>query len=80
MARVARELRQDLTAAQERDPAARGLGRGNGACVIPRGRAAARLGADLFGRRLALAAAVQAAASVMSLLVRYRRPFSSRRW
>ncbi len=27
MARVARELRQDLTAAQERDPAARGLGR-----------------------------------------------------
>jgi serine O-acetyltransferase len=27
-ARVARELRQDLTAAQERDPAARGLGRG----------------------------------------------------
>jgi serine O-acetyltransferase len=28
LARVARELRQDLTAAQERDPAARGLGRG----------------------------------------------------
>ena len=27
LARVARELRQDLTAAQERDPAARGLGR-----------------------------------------------------
>jgi serine O-acetyltransferase len=28
LARVARELRQDLTAAQERDPAARGIGRG----------------------------------------------------
>ena len=27
LARVARELRQDLTAAQERDPAARGIGR-----------------------------------------------------
>src|SRR3954471_3343986 len=27
LARVGRELRQDLTAAQERDPAARGLGR-----------------------------------------------------
>jgi serine O-acetyltransferase len=27
LARIARELRQDLTAAQERDPAARGLGR-----------------------------------------------------
>jgi hypothetical protein len=47
---------------------------------IPRGRAADRLGADLFGRRLALGAAVQAAASFMSLLVRYRRPSSSRLW
>jgi serine O-acetyltransferase len=28
LARVARELREDLTAAQERDPAARGVGRG----------------------------------------------------
>ncbi|MBV9214521.1 MAG: serine O-acetyltransferase [Actinobacteria bacterium] len=28
LTRVARELRQDLTAAQERDPAARGIGRG----------------------------------------------------
>jgi len=57
----------------------RDSGRGN-PCVIARGRAADRLGADLLGRRVALAAAVQAAASVMSLLVRYRRPSSSRRW
>jgi hypothetical protein len=48
--------------------------------VVARGRAANRLGADLFGRRLTLGAAVQAATSVMSLLVRYRRPSSSRRW
>ena len=57
----------------------RDSGRGN-PCVIARGRAADRLGADLLGRRLTLGAAVQAATSVMSLLVRYRRPSSSRRW
>jgi hypothetical protein len=46
---------------------------------IPCRRATDGLGADLLGRGL-LAPAVQAAASVISLLVRYRRPSSSRRW
>jgi hypothetical protein len=58
---------------------ARVFARGSGAGVVARGRAADGLGADLLGRRLAFAA-VQAAASVMSLLVRYRRPSSNRRW
>jgi hypothetical protein len=60
--------------------AARDDGRGlAGACLVACRRATDSLGADLLGRGL-LAPAVQAAASFMSLLVRYRRPSSSRRW
>jgi hypothetical protein len=58
-------------------------GPGPRGCGVGLGRAAGddgRLDARVLGRGPALAAAVQAAASVISLLVRYRRPSSSRRW
>jgi hypothetical protein len=54
-----------------------------GALGVARGGASNRLRADLFGRDLqacVVVAAVQAAASAMSLLVRYCLPSSSRRW